>query len=140
MDDVLFADLDHTASKLCSPSSYATRKFIFPSDFGDLIATDSQDGQKENSGVLPKPLAQAPTPSRPVRRMSQCLQGFTSSPADIMATRRHASLPNQPEPKSPCHLIQSPVDKERAEVHRAYAWKVRANGAAKQERRRADPL
>ena len=139
MDDVLSANLEHTAKSLCSPSSYATRKQnSFPSD--DPAKDHSQSlGQKENNGapLLPKPLAQAPTPSRPVRRMSQCLQGFTSSPADIMTTRhrRHASLPIQPEPKSPCHLIQSPVDKEQAEVHRAYAWKMKANGAAKQERR-----
>jgi hypothetical protein len=118
VDDVLCANLGHTAKSLCSPSHYATKRI-------DETAFDNNvENNREAETFLGGLLSEAPTPSRvarPITRQSQCLQGFSYSPADIMIDsrrqRRHASMP---EKSSPRHLMvaQSPKgEKEKDGVN-----------------------
>jgi hypothetical protein len=142
VDDVLCANLGHTAKSLCSPSHYATKRI-------DETAFDNNvENNREAETFLGGLLSEAPTPSRvarPITRQSQCLQGFSYSPADIMIDsrrqRRHASMP---EKSSPRHLMvaQSPKgEKEKdgvnfmeAHAQRACEWKKLTNSVSKKER------
>jgi len=90
VDSILNAGLSDTASKLCSPSSYRTKN-----------QNETTNENVQTGGLL----AQAPTPSRPIR--SQCLQGLPSSHADAMLDAHHRPQPQQP-PLQPLQPLQPP--------------------------------
>ena len=71
VDDVLSGNFSNTAKSLCSPSTYATKKF-FENSNSENVSDNEETGGSGAGGLLSG--SEAPSPSRPCR--SQCLQGI----------------------------------------------------------------